>query len=594
MITSAVLLLTVLGLCGDAGAAPQKELDARLRQLEKEIETVRGLKFKAPVAAAVIPRPAGADKSVQGFYDLKAKKLFLYADVKGSYRRGVLIHEMVHALQDQHFGLKTLHQTAFDQDADLARAALIEGDATYTMIEVLKKEQPRVAEMLKSPLEKAKHLQNAFLYAQGARYVQALKERGGWAAVNAAYRFPPRSTASILHPGGVATVNLGPGKTHGELGLIRLLMSHPRTADQSVAAAAGWKGDRAVEDGKNRWWLIAFGTTEQAGRFQAALAALRQAQNPEFKSAPSGRGGASLWHGPKGEVLAVLARGERVLALEAADTKAYRTLLDRIDGPLSLSVYSRKDKRPIAFGEMVERLLAADLVCVGETHDSELHHRVQLQVVKALFAQDERLGVGLEMFQRPFQAPLDRYLRGEVGEEELLKATEYQKRWGYDWSLYRPIADFCRKNGVPLAALNAPRELTSRVSKVGYAGLNEEEKKQLGPVDFHVKEHRAHWYDLLAKMHGKKATAEQKERSYQVMTVWDEFMADSAARFQQERGVRRLVVLAGSGHVERGFGIPQRAVKRTGGKVLTVAIDVGGDPAKAGADATTDFVIVVR
>ena len=48
---------------------------------------------------------------------------------------------------------------------------------------------------------------------------------------------------------------------------------------------------------------------------------------------------------------------------------------------------------------------------------SELHHRVQLQVIKALFSRDERLGVGLEMFQRPFQDRLDRHVRGEGSEQ---------------------------------------------------------------------------------------------------------------------------------------------------------------------------------
>ena len=96
-------------------------------------------------------------------------------------------------------------------------------------------------------------------------------------------------------------------------------------------------------------------------------------------------------------------------------------------------------------------------------------------------------------------------------------------------------------------------------------------------------------------MHGRAdAPADQKERSYQVMAVWDEYMAASAARFQQERGLRRLVVLAGSGHIERGFGIPARAVKRTGGKVLTVRVQVGGELPGPKEEAATDFVIVVR
>src|SRR5262249_23476777 len=104
-----------------------------------------------------------------------------------------------------------------------------------------------------------------------------------------------------------------------------------------------------------------------------------------------------------------------------------------------------------------------------------------------------------------------------------------------------------------------------------------------------------YWYERLGKIHGQKdeATPEEKERGYQVMTTWDEFMADSAAKFQQERKLRRLVVLAGSGHTDRGLGIPGRTVKRTGGKAAAVRVEVGGDVEKLG-EATTDYVIVVR
>ena len=572
-----------------AGAEP---LEATLRKLEKDIAAVRGLAFKAPVVARIIPRPADATKSIQGYYSTRDKTLFVYDDVKGSYERGVLIHEMVHALQDQHFGLAQLHQSTFGSDAELARAALIEGDATYTMIELLKKEQPRVAAMLDAPLEKAKNLQNAFLYAQGARYVKALKERGGWPAVNAAYRFPPRTTAAILHPEGVRTIHLGPGTVRGEFAIIKMFAEDPQTAPLAVKAAAGWKGDRLVEDGATKAWTVAFTTPDAALRFQAALAKLRLSRGPlkSFLEEP----GANAWHDAQGKVAAVLARGDRVYVLDAPDEKAYRTLLDRVEGPPALVIHSTKDKQALTFGQLIDRLLEADLVCVGETHDSDLHHRVQLQIIKGLFARDERLGVGLEMFQRPFQPALDRYARGEIGEDEFLKASEYRQRWGYDWGLYRHIVEFARKNGVPLAALNAPRELTGRVSKVGFAGLSDDEKKQLGPVDFQVKAHRAWWFDRLAKLHGKNSTAEEKERSYQVMTVWDEYMAASAAEFQQARRLRRLVVLAGNGHIDRGFGIPDRAAKRTGGRAVTVHIAVGVEPGKAAAEPVADFIVVVR
>src|SRR5262249_44702510 len=134
-----------------------------------------------------------------------------------------------------------------------------------------------------------------------------------------------------------------------------------------------------------------------------------------------------------------------------------------------------------------------------------------------------------------------------------------------------------------------------RLSEVGHEKLSAHEKEQLGGIDFHVKEHRDYWFDRLGEMHGQKETSnDRKEKAYQGMTAWGEDMADSAARFQKGRKVRRLVVLAGSGHIERGFGIPRRAARRTGGKALTVTVRVGGDVAKATREAVADFVVIVQ
>jgi uncharacterized iron-regulated protein len=593
-LTAGFLVVWLLGGARADLPAGGANLEATLRQLEKDIAAVRGLAFKSPVVAKIIPRPKDTPAKQQGYYSTKDKTLFVYDDVAGNYERGVLVHEMVHALQDQHFGLAKLHQGSFGSDAELALAALIEGDATFTMIELLKKDQPRVTAMLDVPLEKAQNLQNAFLYGQGARYVKALKERGGWESVNARYKFPPQATADILHPDGAPSIDLGPGKTRGEFGLIAMLSESTETKPLAVQAAAGWRGDREFETDGGKAWVVAFATSADALRFQAALAKVESARHPDLQSVTAESGG-NVWRSDKGATVAVLARGERVLSLEAPGAAAYQTLLDAVEGPPATTVYSAREKTSLSFGELLDRLLESDVICVGETHDSDLNHRVQLQVIKGLFARDERLGVGMEMFQRPYQKAIDRYFQGEMAEEDFLKATEYRQRWGFDWSLYRPIVEFCRRNGVPLAALNAPRELTRRVSRVGFAALTDDEKKQLGPIDFHVKEHRDYWYDRLAKMHGNdKATAEQKERGYQVMAVWDQYMATSAVEFRQQRKLRRLVVLAGSGHIERGLGIPARARTQGAGKVVTVRVEVGEKLEGVMADPRADFVVIVR
>lgn len=575
------------------GQDKEKILDETLRKLENDIAAIRELKFKSPVNAKVIARPKDATKGIQGYYSIKEKTLYLYDDLKGNYERGVLIHEMVHALQDQHFGLAQLHQETFGTDAELAMAALIEGDATYTMIEVLKKEQPSVEKMLDTTLEKAKNLRNAFLYGIGAKYVKGLKEKGGWASVNARYKFfKPRSTATILNPG-ISTIDLGPGRSIGAFGVIQAVADNADARSLVIGAVSSLLADRIVEDGAVKSWQLAFDTDEHAARFAKAYGPFRAAQMGKVKSgvAPSGTG---IWRFDGGGVLSVEVRGSRVSVVEAPNEAAHRAASERLEVP-SIVIYSAKDHRQLSFGEFTDRLLNADMVCIGESHDNELCHRLQLQIIKALYASDARLGVGMEMFQRPYQEPLDKFIRGEITEEEMLKATEYRSRWGFHWSLYRPIVDFCKRNQVPLAALNVSREMTSKISKGGYKSLSEEDKKTLGPIDYNVKAHRDHWYETLAKMHGNtKVTEEQKEKSYQVMTTWDEFMGASAAEFQMTRNLRRMVVLAGSGHIDLGFGIPQRAVQRTGGRVATVHLAPGGDASKLFASPPADYVVIIR
>ncbi len=115
-----LVVLVSFSLPSPAQAQAPMLVDETLRKLEKDIAAVRGLEFKTPVIAKVISRTKESAKSVQGYYSTKDKTLYLYGDIAGNYERGVLIHEMVHALQDQHFGLAKLHQESFGSDAELA------------------------------------------------------------------------------------------------------------------------------------------------------------------------------------------------------------------------------------------------------------------------------------------------------------------------------------------------------------------------------------------------------------------------------------------------------------------------------------------
>lgn len=220
------------------------------------------------------------------------------------------------------------------------------------------------------------------------------------------------------------------------------------------------------------------------------------------------------------------------------------------------------------------------IVYVGEYHDRFAHHNVQLQVIKSLHKKDPKLAIGMEMFQRPFQKTLDDYMGGTIDEREFLKRSEYFKRWGFDYNLYKPIIDFARAEKVPVIALNLTREIVEKVSKSGMDALSEEEKKALPQqMDFSDDDYRGRLKQVFSQH--KNSDDRSFEFFYQAQILWDETMAESIDQYLKQRPDLRMVVLAGGGHIAFESGIPLRAFRRNSEPYVTVLNDADIEPGAA-------------
>jgi hypothetical protein len=280
---------------------------AVVAELEAFVESARGLRFLEPVQVSVLSdaafrrKLAGGDplskadaavqagvlralgllgqgedlgdatgldpETVAGFYDTDTKELVVRGGRLSPFVRQVLVHELTHALDDQHFGLD--RQTA-DDDAALALDALVEGDAVLL-------EERYVASLSAAERRAARDEEDAtfggpdvgqapdpladladFPYRDGPDLVAALLDAGGTARLDAAFRSPPTTSAEVLHPerflagrgpAGVAPVEAA-GRTvdEGVLGeaVVRLVLARSMPDDEAGRAAAGWAGDRYV------------------------------------------------------------------------------------------------------------------------------------------------------------------------------------------------------------------------------------------------------------------------------------------------------------------------------------------------------------
>ncbi|WP_276254826.1 Hvo_1808 family surface protein [Halomontanus rarus] len=169
--------------------------------------------------------------SVQGYYS--SGRIVLVTDEVDSVSvdRDTLVHELVHALQDQHFGLARSGTTV---DERRAESGLIEGEGNYVphlydqrcgaAWECLPDLEREPGTANQRPFNVGLYLSIYAPYAEGPTFVRHLHERGGergsangsarvnasasenetgdgeWAAVDAAFDDRPSSTEQILHP----------------------------------------------------------------------------------------------------------------------------------------------------------------------------------------------------------------------------------------------------------------------------------------------------------------------------------------------------------------------------------------------------------
>jgi uncharacterized iron-regulated protein len=236
---------------------------------------------------------------------------------------------------------------------------------------------------------------------------------------------------------------------------------------------------------------------------------------------------------------------------------------------------------------LVARLGDRRVVLVGEIHDRYEHHLNQLAIIRGLHARDPNLVIGLEFFQQPYQESLDRYVAGEIDERELLRQTEYFQRWRFDYRLYRPILEFARQQGIPLLALNIPGEITNKVRRLGMEGLSDEERAWIPES---LDRSNPAYEARIRKVYDQHPPMAEGsfETFLEAQLLWDEGMAERAARYLEEHPEKRMVILAGSGHLEYGDGIPDRLERRA---PVETAIVINGLRPNIGPDLA-DYLLL--
>jgi hypothetical protein len=266
--TKALVLIGLLlaGLPAGAQITPEqeKQLFSRVDEMMTQVSRILGMKIQRPVPRAVITRekireyiekrvaealkpeeiraqeillkklgflPADYDLKAQmvevlteqaaAFYDFKQKKLFLASWTPSAMQDMAVVHELAHALADQHYSLeKFIEKSGDDDDAATARGAVVEGQASWVMTEYMARQMGRSLKTSPGLVESAVasssgaveqfpvlgkaplYIQQTliFPYTQGLLFQQSVFVKLGQSAFTEVFRRPPASSAQILHP----------------------------------------------------------------------------------------------------------------------------------------------------------------------------------------------------------------------------------------------------------------------------------------------------------------------------------------------------------------------------------------------------------
>ncbi|HEX9078468.1 MAG TPA: ChaN family lipoprotein, partial [Desulfuromonadaceae bacterium] len=196
------------------------------------------------------------------------------------------------------------------------------------------------------------------------------------------------------------------------------------------------------------------------------------------------------------------------------------------------------------------------------THDNPASHRLELQILRGLAERHPgRLALGMEMFVRSQQPVLDRWVAGLLDEKTFLRESRWYDVWRMDFGYYRDLLNFARERRIPIIALNAEQKLVSALSTKTPDQLTPAERANLPELDLGDPYQRA----MVKAIFGGHSHGEMHLDGFvRAQTLWDETMAESAARFLESPAGRdrQLMVVAGGNHISYGFGIPRRVFRR--------------------------------
>lgn len=237
------------------------------------------------------------------------------------------------------------------------------------------------------------------------------------------------------------------------------------------------------------------------------------------------------------------------------------------------SELDENDYKIITYNSLLKDLRDYDVIFIGEFHTNRFIHNFQKVISNDLILNNQdKYALSFEMFERDIQIYLDKYLSGEISEDEFLKNS---RPWHNYQSDYKPLIDLAVKHKLPALASNIPRHIAASFNREGLKYLdtiNENEKiylpKKIHTIDdfpYDTDYYKEKFFNFITQMQSESMlksmitrNKDMLENLFLAQAIKDDTMAESINLFLLKNDKFKLIHYNGSFHSDYYLGTVER------------------------------------
>ncbi len=215
------------------------------------------------------------------------------------------------------------------------------------------------------------------------------------------------------------------------------------------------------------------------------------------------------------------------------------------------------------------RAREAEVVYLGELHDSPQHHVIQARILEAMLGAGGRPAVAFEMVPETQQAALEAVVRSDAGPPEVDRQLQWTAQGWPDFAMYWPLFELARRNGLSVVGTDLDPAVSRRIGRDGLGAAGEDPARLRSAMPDDPARDRA----IVRRIRAAHCDRVSESRAVRMLESWYARNVVIARRVADalQRGPQ-VVVIIGRGHQSAG-GVPEQLeALRHGTRQLVVAL----------------------